>query len=115
VLSKLPKLEAVSLSLNRIRGQLSCELVGAAESDGDDEGSGGSSKKRHHASSSDSLPSRLARFTATHNRLSGPIPSCLLDPSKSPIQELSLAANELSGRLPRIGDEREAEREAEEE
>jgi len=112
VLSKLPKLEAVSLSLNRIRGQLSCEMIGASSSssDGDEESS--SSKKRHSSSSSP-LPSRLSRLTATHNRLSGPIPSCLLDPSKSPIQELSLAANELSGRLPRIGDERDVAEEDE--
>lgn len=113
VLSKLPKLEAVSLSLNRIRGQLSCKLIGAEENGEGSRSSSSSSGKKHHSSSSSPLPSRLSRFTATHNRLSGPIPACLLDPSKSPIQELSLAVNELSGKLPRIGDERDVEEEGE--
>lgn len=116
VLSKLPKLEAAAMALNRIRGQLSCELVGASsESDvKNDDDKNDDDKKKHRSSSSSSSPSlssRLARFTATHNRLSGPIPECLLDPKKSPIQELSLSANELSGRLPRsVGDERDIER-----
>lgn len=76
-----PRLEAAHLSLNKLEGRLTCDLVGGEGEEG--------------------RPSRggLRILALTGNRASGTLPACLF---AGPVRELYAARNELGGSLPPI-------------